>query len=122
MEYKHLQCASPHGVIKKVVTVLPDYKSLHSRQANTCVPSVATRGRAVNHSERVLFPEDFFEFRFHFVGAIAAGATVDNLSGGVDDDGCREGGDVETAGYAGGVAMQLADVRPVHLEFLGEFL
>ena len=70
----------------------------------------------------MLFPEDFFEFRFQFVGAIAAGATVDNLSGGVDDDGCRESGDVETAGYAGGVALLLADVRPVHLEFLGEFL
>ena len=32
------------------------------------------------------------------------------------------GRDVEAAGHAGGVAVELADVRPVHVEFLGKLL
>ena len=69
-----------------------------------------------------LLSTNFPEFRFQFVGTVAAGATVDDFPVGVDDDGCRERRYVEAAGHAGGVAVELADVRPVHVEFLGELL
>jgi hypothetical protein len=63
--------------------------------------------------------ENPFELRFQFISAVAARTTIDYPSGGVDDDGCWEGRDIETAGYTCSIAMQLTDKRPVHVEFFG---